>query len=122
MKNIIKQFNVSGNCEIFIDEIIEQWNNRCVIFRWVDEYRLVEEIWLLGKNTGRDKVKISINQSDARLLILKLNLVEEQSFLKSGKTYRTANSEAHHVIIEQAEYIKQANRKIRELHKKFNHS
>lgn len=119
MKDIIKKFNHSGDCEIYIDKVIKQWNNRCVLLRWGDEYILIEEIWFRGKNTGNKKFKFQISQSDADALIQRLNLVEEQSFFRSGKSYRTEKSEEIHVIREQQAYILKANAKIRELNKKL---
>lgn len=118
-QNIISVFKESGNCEIRIDEVVKQWDNRCLLMRWKDEFRIVEEVWYRGKNTGKTKFKLNISQADAYNLILKLNLVEQQSFLKSGKTYRTEASEANHVIVEMMAYIKIANKKIRELNKKL---
>ena len=119
MKNIIKKFNQTGDCEIHIDQVIKQWNNRCVLLRWENTFRLVEEKWLHGKNTGNTIFKFQISRLDAELLILKLKLYEEQSFFASSKSYRTAISEVHHVIKEQQDYIKKANAKIRELNKKL---
>lgn len=117
MKNVITQFNFSGECQINIDAVITQWNNRCSISRWGDTYRLIETIWRNGKTNGTTNIKVTISESAANTLIERLNLNMEQSFLKIGKTYRTAKTEAEAVIIEQIEYINLANKKIRSMNK-----
>lgn len=117
MKNVVTQFNQTGVCPINIEAVINQWNNRCSISRWQDTYKLIELVWRNGGTKGGTNIKVAISESDAKILIVRLNLNMEQSFLASGKTYRTARTEAESVIIEQMAYIKQANKKIRDLNK-----
>lgn len=113
MKDIITKYNLTGECQIDIPKVIAQWNNRCVILRWRDEYRIVEYVWRIGIKTGETTYKFAISEADAKHLITALKLNEEQSFLKSGKSYHTARTEAEAVIIEQQAYIKRLNKKVR---------
>jgi len=114
-KDFITKLNKTGKCEVNTDAIIAGWNNRCVLLRWEDDYRIMESIWRNGKTNGDVKFKIGITKEDAIKIIESLKLNEQQSFLRSGKSYRTAKTEAEAVIIEQMAYIKQANSKIRQL-------
>lgn len=69
----VKEFNISGECELHLETILKSWNKRFYINQWKDEYALVQEGLIQGAFAPKLNVRISSN--DALELIQKRNLI-----------------------------------------------
>jgi hypothetical protein len=88
MKDVVKEFKLTGELEIIVPLVVEQWNENCYISQWGDEYTLCEQD-LKSENFTKTclKVRISITQSEE--LIEKLNLTNTRSTVfTSGSTWK----------------------------------
>lgn len=104
MKNYIIEFKLTGEIDINISAVILQWNNRCSISQWKNEFTLSEDSWKSGKRGNRSKIKISFYS--AFELIGKLNLRQEKSnMFNSGSVWRTAATERDYVMAEVQGYF-----------------
>lgn len=105
MKNYILEFKFTGECPINVAAVINQWNNRCSIKQYHEEYTLMEDAWRAGKRKHSSKIRISKTQ--AHELIGQLNLLDERSDLvRNGRIWRTCASENEMVTLEIQSYFK----------------
>lgn len=90
MENITIDFQDSGNCEIDVPKVVDQWNENCLISQWKDEYRLIEGI----PDTEDTNIKLTISKAQAHELIVELDLVNERSpIFNSGSSWRKKEQE-----------------------------
>ena len=77
-----KTFELTGEQEVFLDKIVEKFDNDCSIYQWRDEYRLFQV----------DGIKCTIPKIQAIQLIdlLKLSPVKCPPF-KNATTWRLEN-------------------------------
>lgn len=83
MRDFIKTHNQTGECEVFVDKIIEKWNNRFSISKWKDEYTFV----ISNRAKTHSKCKISIEQALEIIEKLDLFAIKSETF-NSGTTYK----------------------------------
>lgn len=84
MKNIITQFNETGNCTIDVAKVAKVWTDKFSIYKYHEEYRLIKQ------GRWHNLVKVTISKEQAEMLIDKLKLLPIQStILRHVKTYRT---------------------------------
>lgn len=80
----IKKYNLKGELEIHLDEVVKDWDNRWCLSQWNEEFTLIK---YKGKN--QIEIKVRISNKDAFELIQSCHLVEEKSqVFKSGSTWR----------------------------------
>lgn len=90
MKDVVTKFNLTGECEIDISEVIKQWNLRWDISQWKDEYTLCRNNRKANNFTKTD-IKVRISTQDAHRLIAQLKLVQTRSpIFKSGSSWSKA--------------------------------
>ena len=82
----IKEFRLTGEVELNIEEVIRKWNKNTHIVQCHDTYRLVEYI---RKDSNRPKLKVEIYTKQAKELIKRLNLKQYKSdIFNNGSTWR----------------------------------
>ncbi len=78
-ESVITDFQLTGECEINIQEVISQWDEGCFISQWHEAYTLC----------SKDSIKVSISKKDAHHLIGELDLIRVQSdVFKNGSTWK----------------------------------
>ena len=94
----------TGAVPLLIDSVLKQWNNRCEISQWHEEYRLHINTFRAGKRMQRCS-KITIDPIDAKYLIAKLNLNRQNvAPFRHGFMWRTAVSEIEMMRFEEDAY------------------
>lgn len=84
MDELIKGFQDTGPCEVYIDKVVEAWTDKFSISQYKDEYRLVE--YYEGPNCA----KVTISKEQALEIIEKAKLFPiKDSVFRSGTTYRS---------------------------------
>ncbi len=84
MKNVIKNYVITGPCTLYVDKLVKLWNDKFSISQWHDEYRLV-------KSRGKgESLKATISTEQALEIIKKLNLLPvHDTLFKNGKSWKT---------------------------------
>lgn len=88
LKNIVKEYKISGVLDINIPEIISKWNHLWYLseYRDKDDWKLIKYI---RKDSATRDIKISISKENAKILINKLGLVSESSsFFRNAFSWR----------------------------------
>ena len=88
-KDVIKVFNTIGECEVYVDKVVEKWNHLWVIYEWrgmdATTYRLVK---FIRKDSQIRALKITISQAQAKEIIEQVGLTSENSLFRSSFTWR----------------------------------
>lgn len=89
--NIVTKFEIVGECDVNVAEVVKQWDEHWCISQWKDEYRLCHHN-RNADNFTRTDLKITISKQQAKEIIVELDLVPEPSpVFVSGKTWRKSD-------------------------------
>ncbi len=93
LDDIVTKFQSTGNCEVDVDLVCKKWNYTWFLNQWVNEtenkFTLCKQL-RIGTSSQRIKVTISVEQAEK--IIEKLNLDEEGSGFRSGRTWRQSEA------------------------------
>jgi hypothetical protein len=78
MENIVTKFNITGECEISVDEAKKVWDKSWCVSQWKDEYTLCHHNRNM-ENFTRTDFKVRISEIQAKELMRDLKLVSEKS-------------------------------------------
>jgi len=87
VENIMVEFQLIGENEIYVDIVVSKWSHLWYIAEWRSD-----NSWRLIKYSRKDSpntdIKITISEKQAQELINKLNLVSENQFFRSAYSWR----------------------------------
>jgi len=82
------KYQDTGACEVNVDKVSKEWNDKCSIYQWEDEFTLFKRG--RGKESVAFKAKISCEQ--AMQIIKKQNLLKvKDTTFRSASTYKTSS-------------------------------
>jgi hypothetical protein len=86
--DVVTKYELTGECEISIEETAKVWDKHWCISQWHEEYTLYHHN-RNADNFTRSDLKVRISKAQAHELIGKLNLVDERSpVFTNGRTWR----------------------------------
>jgi len=86
----LKEFNVTGNCLVYVDKICKDWNDKFVISTWNNEGETEYTLQIFGKKKNVRLLKIRIADEQAKEIISKLDLVHVSAGIpRSAGSYGT---------------------------------
>jgi hypothetical protein len=88
-EEIIKDYQLTGELEVNVDNVVKMWNHLWVIYEWRDSlnpnFRLVKR---LRKDSEILDIKCSISTSQAMEIINRVELFPTNQFFPSSYTWR----------------------------------
>lgn len=89
MSKYLKQYHKIGNCTLYLDKIIKDWNNKFSISTHT-RAETIHTLVINSRRKGEYELKVKISKEDAEYLINKLDLKHCKSpVFNSGGTYHT---------------------------------
>lgn len=83
----IKDFKLTGNVEVNVENIVADWNHLWRLSQWKDNFRLIR---FIRKDSEGTHFKVTISDSNAKSLIDALGLKSyPHPLFKSGTTWKS---------------------------------
>ena len=76
IKDILVEFNNTGDCKVDVDKLVDGFTNLFYIIQWYEQYTLIQSN-VRGATTGR----VQISEEQARQIINRLSLESTCSLL-----------------------------------------